>query len=60
MRSLNGTSHAFDASSDKRRATLERRKEQKMQTERLKEQLEMNRKVASIRNQDATARNIEK
>jgi hypothetical protein len=50
MRSLNGTSHAFDASSDKKRATIERRKEQKMQTERLKEQLEMNRKVASIRN----------
>lgn len=39
-----------DASADKRRALIERRKEQRMQTDRLKEQLEMNRKIASIRN----------
>ena len=39
-------------SAEKRRALIERRKEQRMQTDRLKEQLEMNRKIARIRNQD--------
>lgn len=41
-----------ELSSEKKRSFLERRKEQRMQTDRLKEQLEMNRKIAKIRNQD--------
>jgi hypothetical protein len=39
-----------ELSAEKKKAFNERRKEQKMQTERLKEQLEMNRKIARIRN----------
>jgi hypothetical protein len=45
-----------ELSAEKKRALDERRKDQRMQTDRLKEQLEMNRKIARIRNQDQTAR----
>ena len=39
-----------ELSAEKKRALDERRKDQRMQTDRLKEQLEMNRKTARIRN----------
>ena len=41
-----------EVSAEKKKALFERRKEQRIQTDRLKEQLEMNRKIAKIRNQD--------